>query len=112
MTEQSDYMKYRGRCKEFSEALCQKDPTLRLVRGHYFCPIWGEQAHWWCERPDGTIVDPTKDQFPSKGIGQYVEFDGKFSCEFCGNEVLEEDACMVEHHVYCSDRCYGRDVMG
>jgi len=31
----SDYEKYRGKCKEFSEALIKKDPTLRLVRGPF-----------------------------------------------------------------------------
>ena len=35
-------------------------------------------------RPDGTIYDPTKDQFPSAGLGTYTEFDKvrKFTDEF------------------------------
>jgi hypothetical protein len=111
MTEEIDYLKYRGKCRAFSEELCRNDSTLRLVRGHYICPVWGEQAHWWCERPDGTIVDPTKDQFPSKGIGQYFEFNGMIACEYCGEEKQEEDAYIAGHHVYCSYTCYGRDVM-
>jgi hypothetical protein len=69
-SEADDYAKYRGRCREMSEALCAQDSTLTLVRGHYFCPFWGEQAHWWCQRSDGTIVDPTARQFPSKGAGE------------------------------------------
>ena len=40
MDEQSDYLKYRGKCKEMSEALVANNPALRLVRGHYWCPIW------------------------------------------------------------------------
>ena len=42
--EEDLYQKYRGKCKEFSEALCEQDPTLRLVRGHYLDYSWGEQA--------------------------------------------------------------------
>ncbi len=34
-TETSDYLKYRGKCKEMSEQLCATDPTLTLVRGYY-----------------------------------------------------------------------------
>lgn len=70
MTEeqhQSDYLKYRGKCKKLAEAAVAEDPTLRLVRGYYTCPMWRTtEPHWWCERPDGTIVDPTKDQFPER----------------------------------------------
>ena len=41
----SDYLTYHGRCKELAEEAVTADPTLRLVRGHYHCPIWGKQAH-------------------------------------------------------------------
>lgn len=108
--EQSDYQKYRGKCKEMSEALVRQDPTLVLVRGHYHCPIWGEQGHWWCKRPDGTIVDPTRDQFPSRGIGEYVEFDGKVSCSNCGKEGNEEDFGYESRYAFCSTECRMRFV--
>lgn len=49
--EQSDYLKFRGKCKELSEEACRKDSTLTLVRGHYFCPFWNtEEPHWWTIR--------------------------------------------------------------
>lgn len=108
--ELSDYQKYRGKCKEMSEALVVEDPTLVLVRGHYHCPIWGEQAHWWARRPDGTVVDPTKDQFPSRGIGEYVEFDGRVACSNCGKEVLEEEADVEGRYAFCSYECHGKFV--
>jgi len=101
-TEMDNYRKYRGKCKEMSEELCAADPTLRLVRGYYHCPHWGKQAHWWCSRPDGIIVDPTVLQFPSKGYGVYEEFDGICECEYCGK--------LVGRHFYCSYECYGKDV--
>ena len=34
--EIDDYQRYRGKCKEMSEALIAADPSLRLVRGHYY----------------------------------------------------------------------------
>ena len=107
----ADYLRYRGKCKEMSEALVASDPTLILVRGHYHCSIWGEQAHWWCKKPDGTVVDPTKDQFPSRGVGEYVEFDGKIPCSNCGKEMTEETTYTFEsRYAFCSYECHGRFV--
>jgi len=109
--EESGYSKFRGKCREMSEELVAADPTLKLVRGYYHCPIWGKQAHWWATKPDGTIVDPTVAQFPTKGAGAaYEEFDGTIECEQCGKSVHEDDAYLVEHHAYCSDQCYARDI--
>lgn len=101
----TDYEKYRGKCKELSEYLIAKDSSLRLVRGHYYCPIWGIQQHWWCEDREGNIIDPTKDQFPSKGNGEYVEFNGICNCEVCGREVMEEDAIFMSRYPVCSNEC-------
>lgn len=107
---QSDYERFRGRCKELSEALIRDDPTLKLVRGYYYCPIWGKQAHWWCKRPDGTIVDPTKAQFPSNGIGEYEEFDGWVECSNCGRRIREEEGDYESNYVFCSYNCHGQFV--
>lgn len=107
---ESDYEKYRGKCKEMSEALVKADSTLMLVRGHYHCPIWGEQAHWWAKRSDGTVVDPTKDQFPSRGVGEYVEFSGIIPCSNCGKEIREEDADIEGRYAFCSSTCHSHFV--
>lgn len=110
-TDVTDYQKYRGKCKEMSEQLVKEDPLLRLVRGHYFCPVWGKQPHWWCELPDGTVIDPTVNQFPTKGDGAYyVEFNGICNCSECGKEIKEEDAQFESNYVFCSGQCYGRFV--
>lgn len=110
MTE-SDYTKFRGKCKEFTDQLIISNPTLTQVRGWYHCPYWGTQGHWWCKDQEGNIIDPTKDQFPSKGMGVYEEFDGMVECESCGTKVKEEDAYFNGHHAYCSGDCFYRDVM-
>lgn len=88
----------RGTCREASEALVACHPELKLVRGHYECPIWGSQPHWWCVAPDGTVVDPTVEQFPSNGFGAYIPWDeskkeptGK--CLNCGDYVYGDPVC-------------------
>ena len=58
------------------------------------------------------IHDPTALQLPSKGLGEYVEFDGMYTCEYCGKSVNENDVYNNEHHVYCSGDCAFNDVMG
>lgn len=72
--EQSDYLRYRGRCKEMSETL--------------------------------VVADPTKDQFPSKGTGEYVDFDGEIECSNCGKSIKEEDADIDGSHAFYSYECH------
>lgn len=112
MTEETnDYLKFRGKCREMAEAAVLEDPTLRLVRGHYFCPLWNtEEAHWWCVRQDGSIFDPTARQFPSKGLGEYVEFDGTVECAQCGKGIDEKDARSDSRYAFCSSACNMRFV--
>lgn len=105
------YAKYRGKCQEYCEAAILDDPSLALVRGYYYEPIWGtREEHWWTKRPDGTIFDPTREQFPSKGMGAYEEFDGWLSCEECGKEIREEEAYMCGRYPCCSNACAMRLV--
>lgn len=113
MLEQTDYVKYRGKCKEFVDELIASDNTLTAVRGHYYCPIWNsDEPHWWAVKPDGTIVDPTVKQFPSGGIGTYVPFDGTCKCSQCGKAFQEDDekAIFESNYTICSYECYGRFV--
>lgn len=108
--QNSDYLKYRGKCKEMSEALVAGDPSLTLVRGYYYCTVWGKQAHWWCKKADGTIVDPTRAQFPPRGVGEYVEFDGTVECANCGKKMPEDEADYESHYAFCSFECHARFV--
>ena len=107
----SDYLKYRGKCKEMSEALVASDPSLTLVRGHYFCPIWNsDEPHWWCVDAQGEIVDPTMLQFPSKGKGIYTPFNGIITCSECGKELPESEARFDSNYAFCSSTCNMRFV--
>lgn len=83
-------------------------PELTLVRGHYVCPIWGLREHWWLVDSAGVVVDPTAEQFPSKGWGEYIPlpdnapeptgqcmncgeycYDGSWACSKSCNRLLE-----------------------
>ena len=106
----SDYVKYRGKCKEYVDKALEEDPTLKAVRGHYYCPMWGKQAHWWCVKQDGTIYDPTVDQFPNPHVGEYIPFDGIMSCDECGKIIKEEEADIDGNYAFCSLSCHMRFV--
>jgi hypothetical protein len=111
MENQSDYLKYRGKCKEFVDNAIAIDSSLRAVRGYYHCPMWGKQAHWWCEKPDGSIFDPTAKQFPFGGeVGDYEEFDGWIVCNECGKSVEESEAKFESRYAFCSTKCIMRFV--
>ncbi len=111
MTNDEGYKCYRGRCRELSEAACAADATLTLVRGHYWCPIWNTtEAHWWTVRPDGSVHDPSKAQFPSEGMGTYAPLTGLIPCAECGKEVREEDADIEGNYAFCAYFCHGRFV--
>lgn len=83
----------RGQCKEVTESMQKVFPELRRVRGHYYCMVWGEREHWWLVKPTGEIVDPTVQQFPSKGVGVYVEWD-------------EEQEEPIGRCMHCGEYCY------
>lgn len=111
MNIEEAYRTFRGKCKEMSEAAVAADPSLTLVRGYYFCPIWNkEEQHWWTVRPDGTIHDPTRLQFPSAGHGEYTPFDGTVECSECGKRMKEEEASFESRYCFCSTRCHMRFV--
>lgn len=106
------YFKYRGKCKQFCEEAIKADPTLTLVRGHYYEPLWGtNEQHWWTKRQDGTIFDPTREQFPSGGIPElYEEFDGNVACDECGTVKPEAEMRFDSRYAFCSDLCHGRFI--
>lgn len=107
---EEDYRKFRGQCKPLCEQAIAQDPSLTLVRGWYHCPFWGKQEHWWLKDCNGEVVDPSKEQFPSKGFGEYEEYTGIAECEQCGKKVEEKDFVMCGRFVCCSVSCACRLV--
>lgn len=110
MNSDQGYRLLAGKCQTICEAIAVAHPEFRLVRGHYFCPMWNrDRGHWWLEC-DGVVYDPTRDQFPSKGSGVYTEFRGMVSCAECGKQVKEDDAEIEGNYAFCSSLCHGRFV--
>ena len=100
-----------GKCKEMSEELCKLDNSLSLVRGFYYCPFTNSKySHWWTVDKKGNINDPTKMQFLSKGMGDYIPLDGYCKCDECGKKVLIEDTTFYGKYTLCSYECYGKFV--
>lgn len=111
MTPEEGYAMFRGKCRQMSEDAAKADPSLTVVRGHYWCPMWNRtEAHWWCVDKDGKIVDPTAQQFPSAGMGDYIPFDDIFCCEQCGKTIPEDDAIQMGNYIVCSTGCACRLV--
>lgn len=106
----SNYIKYRGKCKELCELAILSDPSLKIVRGYYYDAMWGKQAHWWTIRQDGTIYDPSKLQFPDQN-GDYEEHTGVFNCDQCGVEIVEKDSTIYGNYIFCSGDCVLKYIM-
>jgi len=105
-----NYQKYRGQCKKLCDQVIKKDPSLTLVRGWYYEPMWNKkEEHWWTIKQDGTIYDPSRKQFPSGGITEfYTPFDeeiGLIVCEQCGKEIKETESQMCGRYPVCSTQC-------
>ena len=93
------------KCKEWAYAMVACFPELRLVRGHYVCPVEGKVPHWWCVTPLECIVDPTAIQFVSLGSGEYIPYDESLpeptgKCLNCGELRYNDDGC-------CGPACHG-----
>lgn len=98
-----------GRCAEATSEMAAAFPELTRVRGHV--PFAGrEWTHWWLVSPDGTVIDPTADQFGPSGPVAYFPHDeagpeptGK--CPNCGGYVYDSstvcsEACAREYAAY------------
>ena len=93
-----------GDCWKVTELMAAQFPELRRVRGHYEDWLWGDRTHWWLIAPDGSIVDPTAAQFPTKGNAAYREWhEGDREplgiCPNCGGHIFED------YGGVCSDSC-------
>ena len=92
-----------AKCAERTLEMQKEFPELTRVRGHFLDWAWGPREHWWLVTPTGTIVDPTKDQFPSKGKGDYQPLDESLGeptgrCLNCGELLYGPET-------FCSENC-------
>lgn len=115
----------RAQCGPFTKAFIEKFPELSLRSGFIMFRSGFRSEHFWCVKEDGTIVDPTVDQFHWDPIMEpaprYKVFNpeedevylGK--CPNCGEEIhgISEGPNALDFTGYCDDECaaeYGRYV--
>lgn len=86
-----------GKCLEFSSRMVEAFPELILCKGvvfsrsnpdNYTRANYKEYLHAWVQTQDGTIFDPTKNQFALLGELEYMRFpddvDQVEKCINCG----------------------------
>lgn len=97
-----------GKCKQYTDKMIKEFPELTQCKGFYYCFAWGQRQHWWCKTTEGKIIDPTADQFPSKGRGHYQELTDEQlptgKCMNCG------DYCYNGSTNMCSEECHNSFV--
>jgi len=98
----------RLNCSEATKKMVKIFSELKRVRGLASVEEpWGlpptRTPHWWCVTPEGTVIDPTAHQYPTR-ILDYSEADeskgpptGK--CPNCG------DLCYQSEYT-CSEKCH------
>lgn len=92
-----------GQCKDYSQAMLRAFPELRLVRGFFHC-VWGARQHFWLVAPDGSVVDPTRRQFP--GMGEYEELQDHELADRCPTGVCMDCGGQVfRFNRFCSPQC-------
>lgn len=99
-----------GACHAATAEMKEAFPELTVVRGYVYC-AWGKRGHLWLTTDDGTIVDPTAEQFP--GVFEYEPWvPGSEvrigTCMNCGDEIWESFQSLddvVEKDI-CSAGCY------
>ena len=94
-----------GQCAKWCERMRDVFAELELRAGYYMDVAWGPRQHWWLQAPDGSIVDPTASQFPTKGKGVYEALAederpiGK--CMDCGSDTFRTSY----DSQFCTEKC-------
>jgi hypothetical protein len=100
-----------GNCKEAVTKMKEAFPELTVTNGFVFDAMWGDRAHWWLKTEDGSIVDPTFNQFPA--FVEYTEIDDNHParnyplarCHECGDQYYETPELKgVMHTKACEGR--------
>lgn len=92
-----------NRCADWTSAMVAVFPELTRVRGHVRFVNGARCAHWWCVAPDGSLVDPTLNQFemPIETYEPWPEGapEPVGHCYWCGADVF------APRSGACSDEC-------
>ena len=102
-----------GKCAEYTLAMQKDFPELTRVRGYYNCPLHGKRDHWWLVGPGGNIIDPTVNQFSTKGYAaEYILWDE--TSEEPTGRCLQCGDLTYRFKSFCSEDCIrkGRKIYG
>lgn len=89
-------------CAAWTRDMVAAFPELTRVHGHVH--LWsGRCPHWWCETPDGEIIDPTVSQFRGLPYAYWPHQEGApeptGKCINCGEYVYAPRSSS------CSEAC-------
>ena len=99
-----------GACGSATLKMAAQFPELKRVPGHVRLVSGGSPEHWWCETPDGQILDPTVGQWAEAPI-EYVPWrPGDLvrmgRCMNCGESIYGRPESLDGHRkTCCSDEC-------
>lgn len=115
-TQESAY----GQCRKAVQKMIEAFSELREVKGHAETD-WGQRQHFWCETPEGDVVDPTRKQYPGGRVYAYEEANEDTlvvvgPCAHCGEgiRVPLKEAQQGYRPELCSAEChdaYARYIM-
>src|SRR3990167_3649327 len=103
-----------AKCAEATAEMLTAFPELRRVRGYVLTAAGYDRPHWWLTTVDGTIVDPTADQFADYGgaldYKEHVGPEPSGKCPNCGGFVYDggtvcSDACANAYTAYLMTGC-------
>lgn len=110
-----------GACKSATTKMVADFPELKAVAGRVLSDTMLAQEHWWCVTQDGSVVDPTAEQFElfygtSADRLEYIPFEpGDYvrvgRCMYCGFDinakvdVLDKPADVFSTE-FCNEDCY------
>lgn len=86
--------------------MVEEFPELRRVCGLALC-TWGNDQHWWCAAPDGTVIDPTVSQFAA--VFGYEELDPvKDRDKIPTGKCLDCGEAVFMGRTFCDETCERR----
>lgn len=113
-----DYARSAGECAQACKAMKEAFPELEVTNGFVTVLDYPEpRQHWWCKTANGTIVDPTKKQYPF--ILDYEEIDEahparnypQARCHQCGEHYYETPELNGTMHTKTCEREYTEYLM-